>query len=386
MIAPNTTIPFMSSMSNIENLGVGSFAASRSAIPGEGGYGFESNVRLRSNRSLVSHGSPPTIRPSTAATNVSGSVAITDTGYVEAQPAREYRRARLADLPRLVIPDVTVKPRTLLGPDLNGADVQKHLKGKSDVDAGDQRSQTKGAAKVEEMPPVPIGPRPLRKILAPEPSSYVRSSVMSISAPATPISHGVTIDVSTSPYDDGCVSSTPLASSIAFPISRHASESAHTIVSVVRPGLSVPHKPPGHGPARYRGLNPNNQTSMRIRAKSISTRDTLFTMSSPSTGLELSRFSVSTYMDHHASPTTTSIDRRIDSEDSVIMMQTVSSAQSIGRSGGNGKTPYHDHAHAHDARWLARTSAVPPTASSLGAFELVQIPQLSSRFSHAKES
>lgn len=91
--------------------------SSRSAIPGEGGYGFESNVRMRSNRNLASHRSPPTTRPSIAPTSVNGSVVIADAGYVEeAQPAREYQRARLADLPRLVIPDVTVKPRTLLGP------------------------------------------------------------------------------------------------------------------------------------------------------------------------------------------------------------------------------------------------------------------------------
>jgi len=99
---------------------------------------------------------------------------------------------------------------------------------------------------------------------------------------------------------------------------------------------------------------------------------------------------------HHASPAATSI----DDEDSDILVQpyldvsiqTVPSAHSsIGRlaghsGGGNGKTLYHDNAHARDARWLARTSAVPPTASSVGTFELVQIPQLPSRFARVKES
>lgn len=430
MTTGNPTIPPISSVDSIPNFEAGSLTASRSrrssrsAVPGEGGYGFESNVRLRSNCNFPSAHVPlvpsrASVVPSAAMGGIAEHVT-TDPGRAEggAPRAGRYQRGRLADLPRLIIPEVIVKPRPLPVPGSNDVDVQ--LQDDRNALVEDQRSQTVSAVTAGIRRPIPVGPRALRKIDVPTSSSYVRSSVMSTSAPAMQTVYRMTpITVSPLREDDGVWALSPLASSVMLPVSRNPSESVKTAVSDAKANSL---QPPGRLPARYQDLSTADSLGFPIPEKSLrpprhesipskwlpalraSARETPYVAAS--LGLGRSRFSGSSHLDQR--PPTVGVESVV-TEDGVILMAplhgdegalpavlpdrpiTFGRVTSSGHSDRNSKST---RGHAYDVSSLAerrrastiRTSIVPPTASSMSTFEIVQIPQIPSRVPRVSES
>jgi hypothetical protein len=279
---------------------------------------------------------------------------VTDLEQVngEAPRARDHQRGRLADLPRLIIPEIIVKPRPLPAPGSNDVDVQPEMQDEKHVFMEDQRSRTVLAVGAEIRGPIFVGPRPLQKIDIPKSSSYVSSSVMSTSAPATQTAYRVTTIAVSPPQDDRVWSSSPLASSVMFPVSRNPSEFAKTTVSDAR-------STPGRVPARYQDLNTDNRLSLRIP-------DNLLLPQPPG---------------------------RRESTPAIppALPITFGSVASGGHPHGNGKSA---SGHAYDATPFGerrrastiRTSIVPLTASSLSTFEIVQLPQLPSRAPRVSET
>jgi len=272
--------------------------------------------------------------------------------------------------------------------------------------------------------PIPAGPRPLQKIVVPKSSSNVRSYTMAISAPATQTAWATKIAVSTLPEDDYMWSSSPLPSSVVCPISRNISESVNTGISVVKPDSPVLRQPTfGQMPLRYQNLNTHNRLSVPVRDSSLprqprphyesiqpklSPAFRAQTSAAASQGHERSRFSMSSYGDHHSPPTASC--ESISGEDSDIVIQrddepvpqpdapirSVPSARSgtygrvtsTGHSDGSGKSVRDRRSIAERRRASTiRTSvAAPTTASSMSTFEIVQIPQLPARVARVRES
>ena len=401
--------------------------SSRSATPGEGGYGFESNVKLRSNRSLATTSKPAVPGRTSVAlpTMMVNDIeyAIAEAGYAdeEAPRARERPRGRPADLPRLIIPGAI---RPLPVPSSNGVSVQRRMEGENHVLAEDQRSHMP-AVNAGDWRPIPAGPRPLQKIVVPKSSSNVRSYTTAISAPATQTAWATKIAVSTLPEDDYMWSSSPLPSSVVCPISKNTSESVNTGISVVKPDSPVLRQPTfGQMPRRYQNLNTHNRLSVPVRDSSLPQQprphyegiqlDPAFrapvhqTSAAAYQGHERSRFSMSSYGDHHSLPTASC--ESISGEDSVIVIQrddepipqpvrpvpsarsgTYGRVTSTGHSDGSGKSVrdrVRDRRSMADRRRAStiRTSvAAPTTASSMSTFEIVQIPQLPARVTRVRE-
>lgn len=242
-----------------------SIRSSRWAVPGDGGYGFESNVRLRSDLLRPSDVPPVprhmSVAPPIPKDGVVSYVAHKDESLLALlSPGSEGRR-KAPNLSRLIIPVATgtnrsttmpVRANGNVAPLVSSSDLEMNNSRQPSVLLQPQSLSMMGMNSPNHgSRPMPTGPRSLPKALT---LSSVSNSITPVpyapmSAPASQTAEHsapvglTTLAVSMPSEDSGQIwISSPLASSVAFPstsVSRNPSESARTASgSIIRSSRS----------------------------------------------------------------------------------------------------------------------------------------------------
>lgn len=278
---------------------VRSIRSSRSALPGDGGYGFESNIKLRGDR-MVPPSVPPLSRrvsgvPSVEEIENKVEVDITakldqDPDMVERSYTLDQPSRRATDLPRLIIPNVAVRPIRLAG--IEPSHSQNFSKDSTFSTSSDPTIRLLPRPNlatmrigIENRRPIPSGPRPLPKLTIPATTQQAKSAPMARSAPAGQTTHAVSLTPivvsSNIPENDAEFTArlSPIASSAGYPISRAASTShgdktpSSTVAERHHPspasgsedrGPPEPSSGPGpRPPSRYRYINARSDFAAR---------------------------------------------------------------------------------------------------------------------------